>query len=438
MKQGFAALLVLFSLLVLCMLIAAGCTSTPGTPPTGQTPQLTATLSDNGSAATVSEAGFVTANNQFARDLFMQLASDPQYAGSNIFFSPFSISSALAITFEGARGTTANEIQSVFHLPADYTTLREGFSRVNTGIISGDTNYTMNTANALWAEKTYPFLPEYLSTAGRWYSANVTNLDFVGKPDASRQIINTWVVDRTHDKIQNLLPSGSINPATRLVITNAIYFKGNWVKQFDANDTQDADFRVSPEKTVTVKMMKQTDKDAIYPYAEIADLQMLSMPYAHGTGNGLSMIVLLPKKDNIATAEAALDPQNLSLLKQSTSYQRVTVYFPKFKLNTQYGLSGTLAAMGMPTAFTGLADFSGMDGTRNLYISDVIHDAFVNVDEQGTEAIAATVVGMSMGAIAPEKPVPVFRADHPFLFLIQDNDTGAILFAGRIVNPNGT
>jgi serpin B len=442
MKHGFVTLLILSSLLVLGIFLA-GCTSTPNTPGThslsmDQPPPATPFPSSNGSAATVSETGMVTANNQFARDLYLQLARDPQYARSNIFFSPFSLSSALAITYEGARGTTADEIRSVFHFPSDNTLLREGFSNVNAGINNGDTNYTLNTANALWAEKTFPFMPDYISTAGCWYSANVTNLDFISKPEASRQTINTWVANRTHDKIQNLLPAGSIDPLTRLVITNAVYFKGIWEKQFDANDTQDADFHISPQNTVIVKMMQRTDEDAVYPYAETANLQVLSIPYAHGTGSGLSMIVLLPKNDSLAAAETALDPRNLSALEQSISSQRVMIYFPKFKLETQYGLPGTLAAMGMPTAFTGTADFTGMDGKRDLYISDVVHKAFVNVDEDGTEAAAATGVVMRWNAVVHETPVPVFRADHPFLFLIQDNDTGAILFAGRVVNPNGT
>jgi serpin B len=222
------------------------------------------------------------------------------------------------------------------------------------------------------------------------------------------------------------------------VITNAVYFKGNWVTQFDENHTQDADFRVSPQKTVTVKMMQRTGEDAVYQYAETADLQLLSMPYAHGSGSGLSMIVLLPKNDSLAAAEAALDPQNLSALERGAYSQRVMVYFPKFRIEKGYSLPGTLASMGMPTAFTGAADFSGMDGTKNLYVGDVIHKAFVNVDEKGTEAAAATAVVMKVSAILHEKPVPVFRADHPFLFLIQDNDTGAILFAGRVTNPGGT
>jgi serpin B len=445
MKQRNLGILALVSLIVLGITIA-GCTSAPGTTGThpaqspSQSSQTTPPPTGNATTATSSKASVTAANNRFDRDLYMKLANDPQYAGNNIFFSPFSISSALAITYEGARGTTADEIRSVFHFPAERATLREGFSRINAGINTGDANYALNTANALWAENTYAFLPDYISTAWRWYSANVTNLDFIGHLEASRRTINSWVAGKTAGKIQELLPAGSINSETRLVITNAVYFKGNWRTQFDANETQDADFRVSPQKTVKVKMMQRTGGDAVYGYTETADLQVLSMPYAHGSGSGLSMIVLLPGNDSLAAAEAALDPQNLSALEQRAYSQRVMVYFPKFRVETEYSLRGTLASMGMPTAFTNAADFSGMDGARDLYVSSVIHKAFVNVDEKGTVAAAATAVGMSRitSLIKKPVPVPVFRADHPFLFLIQDNNTGAILFAGRVTNPGGT
>jgi serpin B len=211
------------------------------------------------------------------------------------------------------------------------------------------------------------------------------------------------------------------------------------VKQFDKNQTTDAEFRIAPGKTVKIPLMQRTDEDAEYLYAENKDLQMLSMPYEHTTGRKLSMIVLLPKADNLTTTEASLSADTLSVLHQSATSRRVMVYFPKFTLKTRYSLPDTLGAMGMPTAFTDNADFSGMDGTKNLLISDVIHQAFVDVNEEGTEAAAATAVVMRQ-AVAPanQEPVPVFRADHPFIFLIQDDETGAILFMGRVMNPTGS
>ncbi|MHB8053360.1 MAG: serpin family protein [Methanoregula sp.] len=428
--------------LAIVLIVFAGCTGTvpvqPASPTVektlvGQTP-LPVALTDAGSTKAVADA-----NNRFAFDLYSRLAKDNEYTSSNIFFSPFSLSSALAITYEGARGNTADEIRSVFYLPMNDTMRKEGFSGLNAGINSGDPGYTLRTANALWAEKTYPFLTEYVRTAERSYGANITNLDFKGHPEDSRVTINTWVEAKTEDRIKDLIPAGVIDPMTRLVITNAIYFKGDWVKQFDKNKTTDADFRTAPGKTVKVPMMERTDEDAIYLYAENGDLQMLSMPYEHTTGKELSMVVLLPKADNLTTTEASLSADTLSVLQQSATSRRVMVYFPKFTLKTKYSLPDTLGAMGMPTAFTGNADFSGMDGTKDLLISDVIHQAFVDVNEEGTEAAAATAVVMKLAAApANPEPVPVFRADHPFIFLIQDDETGAILFIGRVVNPAGS
>jgi serpin B len=379
------------------------------------------------------------ANNRFAFDLYSQLAKDQEYTDCNLFFSPFSLSSALAITYEGAEGKTAEEIRSVFYFPEEDTARRDGFSALNAGINSGDPSYSLRMANALWAEKTYPFLAEYTTTAERYYGAKVTNLDFVKHPEESRVTINTWVEDKTEERIKDLIPAGVIDPMTRLVITNAIYFKGDWVKQFDKNKTTDAEFRTAPGTSVKIPMMQRTDDDAIYLYSENSDLQMLSMPYEHTTGKALSMVILLPRSDNLTITEASLSTGTLTALQQSATSRRVMIYFPKFTLETKYSLPETLGSMGMPTAFTGNADFSGMDGTKDLLISDVIHQAFVAVNEEGTEAAAATAVVMKLAA-APggADPVPVFRADHPFLFLIQDNETGSILFMGRVMNPTGS
>jgi serpin B len=388
-----------------------------------------------------SEQNVVDANNRFGFDMYKNLSKDPDSSGSNLFFSPFSLSSALALVYEGARGTTADEIRSVFHFPEEDSVRRQGFADINAGMNSGDSGYVLRTANALWAETTYPFLPEYISNAEQWYSAPVTSLDFITSPEDSRKIINTWVEDRTNGKIPNLLPAGAIDPSTRLVITNAVYFKGTWVKQFDKNETREADFTITPGvpvgTTTRVQMMQRTDKDAIFNFTETDRFQALEMPYAHESGKQLSMLVILPKGTDLASVENSLDTRDLSSLRNSLAPGRVDVYFPKFRLETTYDLPDTLAAMGMPTAFSDSADFSGMDGTRSLSISDVIHKAFIDVNEEGTEAAAATAVEIYATGILPRETIPVFRADHPFLFLIIDDETGNILFIGRLVNPNG-
>ncbi|MCM2465718.1 serpin family protein [Methanoculleus oceani] len=379
------------------------------------------------SGESVADDSVAVGNNRFAFDLYRRLAAEPAHAGDNLFFSPYSISSALAITCEGARGTTADEIASVLHLPENKTLRRAGFAWLDAGLNRGSANYTLRTANALWAEETYPFLPAYIDTATRWYGANVTNLDFISDPGGSRETINRWVERETEEKIRDLLPPGSIDPLTRLVITNAIYFKGTWVEQFDVNETTDEEFRVAPNATVTVPMMHG---DAVYPYAETEALQVLEMPYAHGNETELAMLVLLPREDNLTAAEEALDAERLAGLREALVSQNVRVSFPKFTLETGYPLPGVLAAMGMPTAFANdAADLSGMDGTRDLFVTGVFHKAFIDVNEEGTEAAAAT------GVIGGRGAAPIFRADHPFVFLIVEKDSGTILFMGRVVNP---
>ena len=375
----------------------------------------------------------VEANNQFALDLYSALVDENP--GDNIFFSPWSISSALAVTYEGAKGSTADEIRSVFHFPADESTMRNGYQEITDGINSGNSGFTLKTANALWAEETYTFLPSYLDTADRYYSARVTNLNFVNSPEESRQTINRWVEDQTAHRIKNLLPAGSILPETTLVITNAIYFKGTWATEFNEEDTASEDFRVSPTTTISVPMMKQTAEGAEFWYAETSSFQVLGMPYTSQGGKELSMLVLLPTDGDLEGAEESLDAGTISGLRQALDYQEVKVWFPKFKLETGYQMADMLSEMGMPSAFNpGVADFSGMDGTKSLAISQVFHKAYVDVNEEGTEAAAATAVVMDR-SIAPADPVPVFRADHPFIFLIVDNENGNILFMGRVTNP---
>ncbi|MBP1929504.1 serpin B [Methanolinea mesophila] len=383
----------------------------------------------------VYEKAVVDANNRFAFDLYHNLANDPRNAGENIFFSPISVSSALAVTYEGARGTTAEEMRAVFHFPENDTMRREGFLAVGTGLSTVGRNYTLDAANALWAEKTYPFLQEYVDIARIYYSADVNNLDFIDQPEASREIINLWVNERTAGKIADLLPSGSVDPRTRLVITNAVYFKGAWILQFDPAKTTEHEFRTVGNGTVTVPMMSRTDEDAVYGYTETDTLQVIRLPYTAGYGRMLSMLVILPREDNLSAAGEVLDPDGIARLRESLTGRQVRVYFPKFTLDTGYRLPGTLAAMGMPTVFTMNADLSGMDGTKNLYVSDVVHKAHVDVNEEGTEAAAATGVVVNLKAVSPTEQVPVFLADHPFVFLIQDDETGNILFIGRVANP---
>ncbi len=370
----------------------------------------------------------VEANNKFALDLYLEYKSEE----GNIFFSPYSISTALAMTYEGAKGQTAEEMQSVFYFPKDDTIRRSGYANLYNEINKKDKKYKLHTANALWAQKDYPFLEEYFKIVEEYYKGKVTNLDFEKDPESARATINNWVEDQTNNKIKNLIPSGLLNTLTRLVLTNAIYFKGEWVKQFNKDETQEQNFRVSPDDIVKVQMMQRTDDKSIFNYSENNKLQILEMPYS---GEELSMLILLPKDDDLKGLENSLTVKQLSKWRKDLKEQRVNIFLPRFKFETKYFLADTLKEMGMPTAFSPAADFSGMTGKKDLFISQVIHQAFVEVNEEGTEAAAATAVIMEKGLSVSHR-MSVFKADHPFIFLIQEKATGNILFFGRVTNPS--
>ena len=368
----------------------------------------------------------IEANNRFAINLYSQYKSEE----GNIFFSPFSISTAMAMVYEGAEGKTAKEIKSVFGFPKYDNSRRNQYSNLLSEINKKDKEYALKTANALWAEQDFHFLDEYLTTVEKYYGGKTTNLDFKNEPDSSRLIINNWVEDKTNNKIKDLFPEGSIHKDIRLVLTNAIYFKAEWLKQFDADKTRDKNFRVNPDKSIKVPMMQRTDRKSIFNYTQNEDLQILEMPYA---GEDLSMLILLPLNDDIETLENSFTIEKLTEWKKSLRKRKVNIYIPKFKFETKYFMKYTLSNLGMPTAFTNSADFSGMTGTKDLKIDKVIHQAFIEVNEEGTEAAAATGIVMMQKSMPP--PTPIFKADHPFIFIIQQKETGNILFMGRVNNP---
>ncbi len=403
----------LLAILVISALFVFGCTPPPGK-----------TLMDATGVTAENVKLVVDANNQFAFDLYQKYKSQE----GNIFFSPYSISSALAMTYEGARGQTALEIASVFHFPQDTSQMRPAFAQEYNNINAPGKPFLLSTANALWAQQNYKFLDSYFATIGSYYGGKVTNLDFVGNTENSRVTINKWVEEQTNSKIKDLIPQGEIDTMTRLVLTNAIYFKGTWVWQFDKKNTREADFRVRPEQTVKAQMMAITGEKARFNYFDTDELQILELPYS---GDELSMLLILPKADTLDGLEGSLTLEKLIELRAQMYETGMKVYLPKFKFETKYFMADDLIAMGMPTAFTDSADFSGMDGKKNLYISDVIHQAYVDVNEEGTEAAAATAVVMKNMAIRAD----YFTADHPFIFLIQEKATGGILFMGRVTDP---
>jgi serpin B len=413
------------------MYIRNPCEPIPTTTSSTTTTSTTATTTSISLESIINETeelDVVTANNQFAIDLYSELKGEE----GNIFFSPYSISTALAMLYEGTKGQTADEIQNVFYLPRDDSLRRTSFSEIINRLNKEDAPYKLSTANALWIQENYPILKEYIETVEKHYSGKVTNLDFVGATEESRQTINTWVEEQTNNKIKDLFPQGSITPLARFVLTNAIYFKGNWFKQFDKNLTKEEEFRTGTGKSIQVPLMRQKDKVTEFSYAETQELQILEMLYE---GEDLSMLVLLPKTDDLTPLEESLQLGKLREWKNKLRKQKVEVYIPKFTFESKYELNGKLIDMGMPSAFTpGAADLSGIDGTKELFISLVIHQAFVDVNEEGTEAAAAT--GIVGGITSMPPPPPVFRADHPFIFIIQEKETGNILFMGRVSDPS--
>ena len=373
-------------------------------------------------------SGIVESGNQFAFDLYQQLRSED----GNLFFSPSSISTALAMTYAGAARKTGAEMAKTLHFNMRSDQLHEEMRFLQAFWTRPDNvkGIRLNLANRLWGHEGYEFLPEFLTVTRDKYAAELARLNFVQSEDA-RQTINSWVEDQTEDKIKGLLPAGVLSADTKLVLTNAVYFRGIWSDPFRKESTKDEDFHLSTTDKIKVPTMCRLDG---FQYGAVDDLQILELPYGDGS---LSIVILLPTEiDGLADLEAKLTLQDLRRWMASAEYvEEVEVYLPKFKATSQFQMADTLKAMGMESAFdANAADFSGMTGGRDLFLSAVIHKAFVDVNEEGTEAAAATGMVACTSALIPREP-PVFRADHPFVFMIRDNRNGGILFLGRITNP---
>jgi serpin B len=365
----------------------------------------------------------VRGNTSFALDLYATLRDHD----GNLFFSPFSVSAALAMTYAGARGRTAEQMARVLYFPKD--DVHPTFGKLLTGL-GGDAaeGYEIAIANRLWGQRGTAFREDFKGELNARYGAGLGEVDFRSAAEQARAQINAWVEERTKGRIKDLFKPGVLNATTRLVLANAVYFKGAWDRPFLPQRTTDAPFTLAPGRTVPVPTMRQR---ASFGYFETDTLQALEMPYA---GDDLSMVVLLPVRvGGLADLERSLTVDRLADMFARLRSQEVDVAFPKFTFTSEFSLAETLAAMGMADAFTSSADFSGMDGTRTLVIATVVHKAFVDVNEEGTEAAAATGVGVSRTSMPRE--TPVFRADHPFLFLIRDRRTESVLFLGRVADP---
>lgn len=405
-----------------------------------------ATQPEPGKAANPA-AKVVIGNTAFACDLYQKLSTDK----GNLFLSPYSISTALAMTYAGARGDTATQMAATLHFDQPAEKLHGAFKSMADGLTgeAGKKAYELSVANALWGQKGMTLQKEFVDLTAANYGAGLRDVDFVGATEAARTTINTWVEQQTHDKIKELIKPGILDNMTRLVLTNAIYFKGQWEKAFDKKATSDAPFTLAvpadqktPAPKVNVPLMYQKGKFNLY---QTDGLQVLELLYK---GGDLSMVLILPTEpqnrnatpmqlwrlEAYADLEKSITPAQLDAWLKAARLQEVQVYLPRFTVTKEFSLADTLKSLGMTDAFSGKADFSGMTGTKDLFISAVIHKAFVDVNEEGTEAAAATAVAVA-AKNGHSTPTPTFRADHPFLFLIRDVRSGSVLFMGRLMDP---
>jgi len=371
-------------------------------------------------------------NSTFAFDLYQALREED----GNLFYSPYSISLALVMTYAGARGETAQQMVDTLHFVLYQDSLHPAFNSLDIELSQrgkgtkgkDEEGFRLNIVNAIWGQKGYKFLSDFLDVLAENYGAGLRSLDFASSPEESRVTINNWVSEQTEGRIQDLIPQGLIDITTTLVLTNAIYFNAAWQYPFSEDMTDDGLFYLKNGDQVTVPMMKQTET---FGYGEDEAYQVVEMPY---DGRELSMLILLPRSGEFEAFESSLDYRLIEVITKGLEYRRVSLTMPKFEFDSEFSLKETLSAMGMPIAFSGDADFSGITGNRELWIADVIHKAFISLDEEGTEAAAATAVVMPRLSIS-EEPVE-FNVDRPFIFLIRDIETGTILFIGRVLKPN--
>jgi serpin B len=372
-------------------------------------------------------------NRAFAFNLYQQLRGQ----SGNLFYSPHSISVALAMTYAGARNDTQTQMRQALHFTLPDANLNQAFNALQQALAereknqsnTKETNFRLNVVNALWGQKGYTFLPAYLDILSQNYGAGMRLLDFKADPETARQVINQWVADQTADKIKDLIPPSTLDQATTLVLTNAIYFNAQWQYQFNPDNTASAPFNLRNGSQVNVPTMHISEQ---FGYYEGDGFKMLELPYA---GNQVSMFLIVPDQGKFGQIEQTLSPEQWDAAIQGLHSVQVNLALPKFNFTYDLSLSDPLARIGMPIAFQpNRADFSGMDGTQSLYLSDVLHKAFINLDEFGTEAAAATAVVVGTTAM-PAEPVNL-NVDRPFLFAIQDKPTGEILFMGRVVDPS--
>ena len=369
-------------------------------------------------------------NNAFALDLYGALSTGE----GNLFLSPYSISTALAAAYAGAGGNTAAQMSTVLHFGPRGEKFDLGFKALIGAVArsGGSKGYELHSANAMWVQQGYGLLKAFQETIEKNYGAGVYETDFRSAGRGSSRAINDWVARETRGKISQVVSPGVIDGATRLVLANAVYFKGDWDSKFERSDTEDGTFHLAADSQVEVAMMHQEND---FEYMKTGAAEVLELPYV---GDGMSMIVVLPTAaDGLAEVEKTLTMDALKRWLSQLSTHSVEVALPKFEMERALSLREVLSAMGMPDAFvSSVADFSGINGRRDLFVQEVAHKAWIDVYEEGTKAAAATSISIGCGG-GPSFPPAVFRADHPFLFMIVEKESGSILFLGRVRDPRG-
>ena len=373
----------------------------------------------------------VDGNNAFALDVYQTLSAEE----GNLILSPFSMSLALAMTYAGARGETESQMAETLHFDMPQEQLHPAFNALDQDLATrgkaksdDEEPLQLSIANAVWAEQMYPFLQDYLDLIASNYGAGIALADFINQHERIRNDINDWVYDETREKIKDLIPEGILSSDTRMVLVNAIYFKADWLDQFDPVETNDYLFHLLDGTDVTVKFMKQ---HVASPYYLGDGFQVVELAYA---GDTAAMDILLPDEGNFEALESALNSNLLDQTLDGLQPASFDIFLPKFTFESSFDLSETLKSMGMVAAFDAAsADLSGMTGKKDLFISDVIHKAFVAVDEAGTEAAAATGAFAQITSALFGNPAVVI--DRPFIFMIRDKPSGQILFIGRVLDP---
>jgi serpin B len=377
-------------------------------------------------------AELVKGNNEFAFELYKQLSATQE---GNFFYSPYSISLALAMTYAGANGQTEEQMAETLKFLLEDEELHSAFNKLAIELNSRNEipagseaqGFELNIVNATWGQRGFEFMQAFLDVLAENYDAGIRLLDYEADPEACRKVINDWVYEQTNGKIEDLIPEGAIDEMTRLVLTNAIYFNAAWLHQFDEEYTYDDVFYLPDGSTVTVPMMHQSDR---FNYVDGDDYTAIEMLYDIYE---MSMLIIMPDEGTFEDFENSLTPEVIDSILHSMTYGKVNLSMPKFEFESDFSLNDALKAMGMTDAFSDIADFSGITDKTDLIISDVIHKAFVSVDEEGTEAAAATAVIISQTSMPTE--IADVNLNHSFIFLIRDITTGSTLFIGRVINP---